>query len=286
MSPRTIGDVVNRLDSIIEQSRRERSRAGYFALLYRGVTVRVRDGIRNGRFDDGDRMERLDVRFARRYFDAYDAYSRGNASLGNASLGDTHRGDASLGDAGRRNAGRGNAGRGNALTQSWQVAFEAAERWGPLVLQHLLLGMNAHINLDLGIAAARTCPGPAIVGLERDFREINAILLGILDDVQDCLSAISPWSGMLDLAGGDVDELVARTGLTGTRDWAWMNALHLAAIDEDRQRRVIERIDRSIAEVGLVLLSPGPWFAVVQLLVRLGERGSVDEVMDALVVPT
>lgn len=281
MSPRTIDDVVKRLDSIIELSRRERSRAGYFAVLYRGVTVRVRDGIRNGRFDDGDRMERLDVRFARRYFDAYDAFSRVKTSGGHASSGNAGRGNASLG-----NPSRGNASRGNALTQSWQVAFEAAERWGPLVLQHLLLGMNAHINFDLGIAAARTCPGPAIVGLERDFREINAILLEMLQDVQDCLGAISPWFGLLDMVGGDIDELVAQTGLIGTRDWAWMNALHLAAIDEAGQAPIIERIDRSIAEVGMVLLNPGIRFAAIALLVRLAERGGVAEIMDALTVPS
>lgn len=271
MTPRTIDDVVKRLDSIIELSRRERSRVGYFAVLYRGVTVRVRDSIRSGRFDNGDRMERLDVRFARRYFDAYDAFSGGNAGRVNASLGNPSPGDAS---------------RGNALTQSWQVAFEAAERWGPLVLQHLLLGMNAHINFDLGIAAARTCPGPAIVGLERDFREINAILLEMLQDVQNCVGAISPWFGLLDVVGGDIDEFVAQTGLTGTRDWAWMNALHLAAIDEARQAPIIKRIDRSIAEVGMVLLNPGLRFAAIALLVRLAERGGVAEIMHALTVPS
>ena len=29
-----------------------------------------------------------------------------------------------------------------------------AGRWRPIVLQHLLLGINAHINLDLGVTAS------------------------------------------------------------------------------------------------------------------------------------
>jgi hypothetical protein len=39
----------------------------------------------------------------------------------------------------------------------------------PRVVQHVLLGMNAHINLDLGVAAAEVAPGPAIAGLRGDF---------------------------------------------------------------------------------------------------------------------
>lgn len=245
--PKTIGEVIDRLDVVIDRARRDDDRAGYFAVLYRNVTRCVRDGIAEGRFEDGARMERLDVLFANRYLEAYEAFRAGNP-----------------------------------LTQSWRVAFEAASRWETLLLQHLLLGMNAHINLDLGIAAARTCPGPAIVDLERDFREINAILIGMLHDVQECLSSISPWFGLLDAAGGEVDELIAKTGLTGTRDWAWMNALHLAALNEDRQGPVIERIDRSIAEVGMVMNHPGLWFATVAFVVRIAERGSVGEIMDAL----
>ena len=43
------------------------------------------------------------------------------------------------------------------------------------MLQHLLIGMNAHISLDLGIAAARTAPGEALPvltqGIDQDFFE-------------------------------------------------------------------------------------------------------------------
>ena len=36
----------------------------------------------------------------------------------------------------------------------WKKAFDSSTHYWPIVLQHLLMGMNAHINLDLGIAAA------------------------------------------------------------------------------------------------------------------------------------
>ncbi len=51
--PTTIDEVVARIDDIIDQSRADNSRIGYFAALYRKVTVGVRDGIAAGEFEDG-----------------------------------------------------------------------------------------------------------------------------------------------------------------------------------------------------------------------------------------
>jgi hypothetical protein len=46
--------------------------------------------------------------------------------------------------------------------RSWQVALKRGSLWPPTILQNLLFGMNAHINLDLAIAAAQTSPGSEI----------------------------------------------------------------------------------------------------------------------------
>src|SRR5215216_527449 len=74
---KTIDEVIGHLDEIIARARREESRFGYFATLYRNVTVEVKRGIAAGRFEDGPRMERLDVNFANRYLTALDCYLRG-----------------------------------------------------------------------------------------------------------------------------------------------------------------------------------------------------------------
>src|SRR5262245_55821690 len=110
----TIDQVIAALDDIVSDSLARGSRAGYFAALYRKVTVRVKQEIANGFFENGPRMERLDVIFANRYLDAYSRWRRGEKP-----------------------------------TDVWKLALDATEMWRPLVLQHLLLGMNAHINLDL-----------------------------------------------------------------------------------------------------------------------------------------
>lgn len=122
--------VLARLDDVIEETREGASRAGYFAAMYRKVTVAVRDAVVAGRFADGDRMARLDRVFAERYLDAYDQWRTGAVP-----------------------------------TIAWQVAFDATRRWRPIIVQQLLAGMNAHINLDLGVAAASVAPGTELVGL-------------------------------------------------------------------------------------------------------------------------
>ena len=73
----TIDEVVERLTEIVEWSRAANSRLGYFAALYRKVTVKVHEGIADGFFDEGDRMERLDVIFANRYLEAFRGPPRG-----------------------------------------------------------------------------------------------------------------------------------------------------------------------------------------------------------------
>ncbi|MGH9566221.1 MAG: DUF5995 family protein, partial [Candidatus Angelobacter sp.] len=141
MPAETIDDVLRELDGIIEWSFDRRSRLGYFAALYRRVTLAVKEGILNGRFQDGVRMERLDIMFASRYLDALQQFRSGRST-----------------------------------TLSWRAAFQAASYWYPLVLQQLLLGMNAHINLDLGVAAACCAPGSQFSSLQADFNQINTLL--------------------------------------------------------------------------------------------------------------
>jgi hypothetical protein len=72
---KTIEEVINRLTEIIDQSKKQNSPLGYFAVLYRKVTIRVRDGILNQEFADNPRMEKLDVLFAQRYIRAYDQWA-------------------------------------------------------------------------------------------------------------------------------------------------------------------------------------------------------------------
>ena len=156
---RRIDDVIAALDAIIQRAWDEQSRLGYFAALYRRVTRAVRDGIAKGQFSDGALMEKLDVVFASRYLDALATYQLLQGP-----------------------------------SRCWKIAFDACTDETRIVLQHLLAGMNAHINLDLGVASAQVCPGDSIEGLKADFDTINTVLAAQVGAVEAEMSTISPWS--------------------------------------------------------------------------------------------
>ena len=79
---------------------------------------------------------------------------------------------------------------GGALTRAWKFAFDVTGQWWPIVLQHPLLGINPHINLDLGVAAARVAPGTQLPALREDFNRINGLLASLVGEVQDELARI------------------------------------------------------------------------------------------------
>lgn len=124
MKANSILEVIMALDEIILTCSQQGNRAGYFAALYKKVTVAVAQKIAAGYFDDNERMEQLDVVFANFYLDAYYCYKNRNT-----------------------------------CAASWQLAFSENEQWPPMILQHLLAGMNAHIGLDLGVATAIVSKG-------------------------------------------------------------------------------------------------------------------------------
>ena len=61
-------------------------------------------------------------------------------------------------------------------TRVWRFAFDRSRSGGLLILQNLLLAINAHINLDLGVVAGTTFRGQALEDFHDDFNRINDIL--------------------------------------------------------------------------------------------------------------
>ena len=61
----TIDDVILVLEEIILESIQNNDPLGYFASLYQRVTRKVKKGIEENYFEDGPRMEKLDILFKR-----------------------------------------------------------------------------------------------------------------------------------------------------------------------------------------------------------------------------
>ena len=151
-------------------------------------------------------METLDVLFANRYIDAYE-----NSSLNKP------------------------------FTQSWKNAFEAAKTGKLLIMQHLLLGINAHINLDLGIAVAETVGEEGeLMDFENDFNKINEILASMIANVEGKIISVSPLFGLLDKFGKGREDKIVSFSINIARDGAWLfaNQYHISPnkIDELNSR--------------------------------------------------
>jgi hypothetical protein len=244
----SISEVITRLEQIVEWAKENESPLGYFAAVYLKMTIAVRDGIEAGLFENGSRMEQLDVRFAWRYFDALDAWRAGQP-----------------------------------CTQSWQTAFDASKEERCTALQHILLGINAHINLDLGIAAAQTRSGDAIFGLRKDFDRINDIIASLTDRVQEHLADIWLPFRLLDFLLKTEDEGWIHFSIRVARGAAWKAATALAfARQSETEKKLILDLDTSVAFFAKKITTPGFWINTGLRFMRRGERGSAREKIETL----
>jgi hypothetical protein len=243
----TIHDVLEGLGEVVDDCVATGSRIGYFAGLYRQVTVGVARGIEDGVFDDGERMSRLDAAFANRYFEALHGWQSGGRP-----------------------------------SRSWRAVFRAADESRPVIVQHLALGVNAHINLDLPVATARMFPGAAIEGIKHDFDLVNQILTVALGDLQVALAGLSPLLGALDVVLGRLDEEIVGFNVQKARGEAWDAAVLLARQQPDAQDATEQMLDRYANGLARVVLAPPfPVPAALDLL-RATERADVPEVIRRL----
>mgnify|MGYP001172799788 CR=1 FL=1 len=239
---KSIDQIIEELRQIVEKESKSGSSLALFAALYLQVTIRVKQGIRNHEFENGIRMEQLDVIFADRYIQAYRAFR-------------DHK----------------------PITAAWRVAFES-ERKPLLILQHLLLGMNAHINLDLGIAAAQTMKGKDLYLLKNDFNAINRILSAMSDDVQQKIGKASPLLGMLDRLAGRSDTLLVNFSITQARDGAWKSAGEFHKSDSFNS--LLVQRDKTVSNLALSLVYPNSRrVRMVLNAIRLAETRDVAKVV-------
>lgn len=243
----TFEDVVADLTRIVEVCSDERSALGVFPAMYRTVTTTVGEGIELGLFDDPVRTERLVVVFAGLYVDAFDTMRAGGVP-----------------------------------PAAWDLAFTFARTRRGSICQHLLLGMNAHINLDLGIATAEVCTADELPAFRGDFLRVNDVLFALLDALQDGLGSVSPWMRRLDRLGLGVDELCMRTGIGFARSEAWELGELLAAAPPEARTAVIAARDADTRRLGQLLCHRFSVLHAANRVVAWREQRDVRRVIEAL----
>jgi hypothetical protein len=243
----TFADTLGALEAIVDRCAADGDRIGYFAAMYVAVTQALQDRTASGLFSDPARAERFVTGFAGRYIDALAGWRAGTG-----------------------------------CPASWQAAFQAAPQWRPIILQHLLLGMNAHINLDLGVATAAAGAGAPLEALRADFDAVNDVLGQLIDGCQGALDEVSPWFRLADRVGGRGDETVIRFSLVVARRQAWSVATRLSSLTGADRDREIAAVDRATAGVAYVIEHPGLAASAMLLAVRARERAAPAEVMRLL----
>ena len=205
---------------------------GYFPALYARVTADIAAGIAAGRFTDGPRMERLAVTFAGYY---------------------------------RRRSGE------PPVPRCWQAAADVAGDPDLVVVQHLLLAINAHVNHDLAQAVVDVAPAAGgLAAVRGDFDAINDVLAGTFDTVIDDLDRVARWTSEAALLGGG---RAFNFSLRAAHAQAWQAAERLDGLGPDGRRAYVAELDRLVTVVAYLVARPAcPVRLAAWLARRLEER--------------
>ena len=243
----TIDDVLTTFDDVIKDCEKEATPLGYFPAIYRQVTVSIKAAIAAGKFANPARMAHFDVVFASRYFDALDAWKRGESP-----------------------------------TRSWLASFAATTNKDLIVLQHILLAVNAHMRLDLGVAAATVAPGSDLPTMLGDFQEVDKILASLVNLDRLHVDAISPRIRELDRIGSLDDDLVDIV-IRDIRNHSWDVAKRLAPLGGDDFGTAVLALDEDVVDLSGKIVDP-PWAVklVLRDLIKPAESKDVCAIIHAL----
>ncbi|MDT5335602.1 MAG: hypothetical protein QOD90_1107 [Mycobacterium sp.] len=222
---KSLAEVIANFDTVVAWAIVEPSGIGYFATMYRRATIAIDAAIRDGKtFRHPETMARFAMIFSQRYFDALNAYL------------DPRRFERP--------------------THVWQWHFVGLEYEQPIVFQHLLTAVDAHVNLDLGIAASRIGRGK-MPDLRADFDMVNTILASQVQAVLSALGDVSPNIKKLRDKIPDAVEVAAINKLLQAfRDLAWKFALALSDEPEDRFQELVDLHDAWAGSLATFYLYP------------------------------
>ncbi|MDZ7679026.1 MAG: DUF5995 family protein [Acidimicrobiales bacterium] len=209
---------------------------GYFAALYARVTSRIGAAIESDRFTDGKHMEQFACAFA----DYYVLALEGEV----------------------------------APPRCWRAAWEVADDHKLLIVQHLLLGINAHVNHDLALAVVEVAALRGDVGSIRpDFNAVNEVLAQTYDEVVSDLGRVSRWATAASaIGGGDAFNFSLRVA----REQAWRAAIEMHTLDDRALREYEAALDTMVSGVAYLITTPARLARpVVWLARRFEERDPV-----------
>ena len=217
--------VVNKMFTMADNFEASCDKRAIFLYCYGMMTDNMLEAIDQGRFHDNRWVFELLHRFADYYFDSLDRY---NAQVNAPKV--------------------------------WEEVFKAATDPQLHVIQHLLLGINAHINYDL-VLTLYDVLSPEWDRLSENERNsryqdhclVNTIIGQTIDKVQDELvEKYAPGMKLLDSLMGRLDEFFLLKIIEDWRDDVWNHTMNLlgnhdsvtrTAFIMELERKVVKRSD-------------------------------------------
>ncbi|MCA0377368.1 MAG: DUF5995 family protein [Gemmatimonadetes bacterium] len=243
---RTPADVRAGLGALEQHFLRTRDRRGVFLTAYRTITEAVEAQIAAQGFRDSAWVSRYLVAFGTLYRDALAADAAGDRAK---------------------------------VPKAWRIAFDAARAGRGWVIQHLILGVNAHINHDLALALLVAGIDTDRATRYADHTAVNAVLERATPALKAQVSALwAPLLTRLDAAAGTLDDDVTTFSIPKARDHAWAMAVALDAT-RGRPTEALLRtaLDEQAAVVAQLTLTPPVHAPVIDRSKRLLER--IDHVL-------
>ncbi|MCV7255868.1 hypothetical protein HZU40_28615 [Mycolicibacterium fluoranthenivorans] len=242
-----IDEVLTSLAAIVADTTARRDPLGYFAALYRQVTLRVKQGITEDAFDDGPRMARFDAQFANAYLTAYEQF-RANQQP----------------------------------SRAWKLAFERTRSDETIILQDLLLAINAHINLDLGVVTGTAFTPAKLGGFHDDFNRINDILAALIPLARNAVETFSPRLAELTAIGGPEVELTLQFSVDAARDEAWRAGTLVSNTPRGIRPLLVDTFDARTKLLGRLIATPAEPVRSAVRHIRQAESADVPAIIAAL----
>jgi hypothetical protein len=238
---RTLDDVVGGFSALEQRFRARQDRRSMFLSLYGVVSAEMRDRVASGAFADAAWVERYAVAFANLYREALEAHETGRAAE---------------------------------VPRAWQTCFDAANAGRCLVLQDVLLGVNAHVNNDLAFALDRVSIDPDRERRRHDHNAVNHVLAAVTERATQRLASLyAPGITTMARAAGDFDEIMSRVSLGAARDSAWASACALADARGPVTRGLAAtRVSSRAAVLARLLLAPSRDTALIAACRRLEQE--------------
>lgn len=143
------------------------------------------------------------------------------------------------------------------IPKSWKCSFDLAVKKEGFIIQHLLLGINAHINHDLALALHEAKIDPDRDDKYRDHNDINIVLEKATDGLkQHVAEKYAPILKRLDRGLGTIDDEITAFSIPKAREHAWSMAIALTSAQTNFEKRVLQRLlDEQAAVLSQLILA-------------------------------